>query len=92
MQSDKITVNVLFFASYKQLLGVSELSVDLKNDAIIGDLCQKLVENAKNDQKWQQVFGPESSLKIACNQTLCDRDKQLRQGDQVAFFPPVTGG
>jgi len=92
MQSDKITVKVLFFASYKQLLGVGELSVDLKSDAIIGDLCQKLVENAKNDEKWQQVFGAESCLKIACNQTLCDRYKRLQQGDQVAFFPPVTGG
>ncbi|MDQ7048230.1 MAG: MoaD/ThiS family protein [Enterobacterales bacterium] len=92
MKNDKITVSVLFFASYKQLLGVSELNVELENGAIIADLCRKLLENAKNNEKWQQVFASETSLKIACNQTLCDPDKGLQQGDQVAFFPPVTGG
>jgi len=90
--NNKITVTVLFFASYKQLLGVGELSIELGNGAKIAELCQKLIENGENSENWQQVLGDDACLKVACNQSLCDRQKRLQEGDQVAFFPPVTGG
>ena len=31
-------------------------------------------------------------LRTACNQTLCNAEQALQDGDEVAFFPPVTGG
>ena len=31
-------------------------------------------------------------LRTACNQTLCNSDQVVQDGDEVAFFPPVTGG
>ena len=31
-------------------------------------------------------------LRMACNQALCEADEPLSDGDEVAFFPPVTGG
>ena len=39
---------------------------------------------------WQDVF--DSGVLTAVNQTLCSDDQLLKDGDEVAFFPPVTGG
>ncbi len=84
-----ISVKVVFFASYKQRLACSELEVELENDAKIVDLCDKLSENG---DKWREIFAKDASLKVACNQRLCDRQTSLKEKDEVAFFPPVTGG
>jgi sulfur-carrier protein len=38
------------------------------------------------------IFHAESGLKSALNQEFCEADAIAHPGDEVAFFPPVTGG
>ena len=85
-----IIVKVVFFASFKEKLGASELEQSIKDNATIKCLCQTLAD--KGDQ-WQLLFAnPTKQVKVACNQQMAEMSTRLKNGDQVAFFPPVTGG
>jgi molybdopterin synthase sulfur carrier subunit len=41
---------------------------------------------------YEAAFGATASIRCAVNQEFADPDAALRPGDEVAFFPPVTGG
>lgn len=75
-------IKVLFFASLREQTGQSNLSVEWQ-------------EGITTAQLWQQTTDsstmPDNVL-VACNQQYCDRETVISDGDEVAFFPPVTGG
>ena len=75
-------VKVLYFASLRELLGMAESSIDLsvQMDAIS-------IWKAINPS----VDLPEASL-VAINQSYASLDTMVQPGDELAFFPPVTGG
>jgi len=81
-------IKVVFFAALREQLGCSELTVSSENIASVADLKQKLA--SKNEQ-WQAIFD-NSSLLSAINHDMVDSEQQIKAGDEVAFFPPVTGG
>ena len=83
-------VRVLFFASYREALGVSEYSLALdEGDTSLALLKQRLIQ--EKGQAWQQVLEA-NNLVQAVNQTVVDDSSTVKDGDEVAFFPPVTGG
>ncbi|MFZ3289820.1 MAG: MoaD/ThiS family protein, partial [Telluria sp.] len=41
---------------------------------------------------WAQALSDERALRMAFNQVMCGADAEVRDGGEVAFFPPVTGG
>ena len=80
-----MSINVLFFARYAEAVGFDSLemegefaTVDAVRLALAGDP-EFAVLN-------------ETSLMCARNEELCDLDELVQAGDEVAFFPPVTGG
>ncbi|EZH77205.1 MoaD/ThiS family protein [Ectopseudomonas composti] len=79
-------IRVQYFARYREALGRDDeqLSGDF---ATLDDLRLHLV--ARGDE-WE-VLG-EQNLMCARNQELCSLDEPLAEGDEVAFFPTVTGG
>jgi len=85
-----INIKVIFFASFKEQLNCSQIEQSLDNEATIGDLCQMLAEKG---ERWQRLFAEANkNVKIACNQQMAETSTLLNDGDEVAFFPPVTGG
>ncbi len=85
-----ISIKVTFFASFKELLGCSSIDVELDNGAKIGDLCAILALKGNN---WSDLFiQADKKVKIACNQQMAEMSTDLQADDEVAFFPPVTGG
>ena len=85
-----ISIKVIFFASFKERLDRSSVEIELDNGAKIADLCAILAENGDN---WSEVFtNAERKVKVACNQQMAEMSTVLKANDQVAFFPPVTGG
>jgi molybdopterin synthase sulfur carrier subunit len=41
---------------------------------------------------WAQALSHDRALRMAFNQVMCEPDTPVREGGEVAFFPPVTGG
>ncbi|MGF1737652.1 molybdopterin synthase sulfur carrier subunit [Photobacterium satsumensis] len=80
-------INVLFFAQVKELVGVDRLEVAAEFTTAEA-LRQYLV--TKGD-KWPLAL-EQGKLLVAINQTISSLESEIKDGDEVAFFPPVTGG
>ncbi len=83
-------VDILFFASLREALGREREAADLPETVrTIGDLRQWL---AARGGAWATALSPERAVRAARNHTMVGADASLAPGDEVAFFPPVTGG
>lgn len=83
-------VKVYYFASLREALGVDSEIIDLADTAIktVAALQDYLV-NSRGDA-WSILSA--RSTRVAVNQQLADSSSVLGDGDEIAFFPPVTGG
>jgi molybdopterin synthase sulfur carrier subunit len=82
-------IKIVFFAALREQLNCAELSlVADDNTKTVNDIKQLL--SNKNEQ-WQQIFS-NTSLLSAVNYDMVDGSHLVKSGDEVAFFPPVTGG
>ena len=81
-------IRVQYFARYREALGIEgeQLSWD-STFAKLDDLRQHLLARGG---VWEVLA--EQNLMCARNQELCSLDEALVDGDEVAFFPTVTGG
>lgn len=81
-------IKVLFFAQLKEQLGCSEYNLDINSSVPIDWLREQL---ANQDDNWQECM-QNGKLLMAVNQELVSGEALVNDGDEVAFFPPVTGG
>lgn len=83
-------LEVLFFARLREQLGVDRLQVPFSERvATLAALQDYLISEHGPD--WAQALQAENVLR-AVNQDMAELDVVLSAGDEVAFFPPVTGG
>src|SRR5258708_33639713 len=77
-------IRVLFFGMLKDLAGRASDALTLPEDATLGDVLQH----------YEQAIPREliASLAMSVNQEYAAPDARLRQGDEVALLPPVSGG
>ena len=80
-------MRVLFFARFRERLNCAELELAVAPPSLVS-LKQQLAERG---ERWAEVMAAETLL-VAVNQTMIHGDVALAAGDEVAFFPPVTGG
>lgn len=80
-------INVLFFAQVRELTGADRLTLPAEY-ATVEALRQAL---AARGERWALAL-ESGRLLAAVNQSLVEMQHPLRAGDEVAFFPPVTGG
>lgn len=76
-----MSIKVLFFASLREQVGHSQMHHPWQTDLT-------------PSQVWQQITQTQfpEHLLMARNQEYCDENTSLADGDELAFFPPVTGG
>jgi molybdopterin synthase sulfur carrier subunit len=83
-------VNVLYFAWVRQKIGRSEETIEhIPELRTVGDLAELLRARGGG---YGEAFADMSRLRAAVNQVHVALDAPLSSGDEVAFFPPVTGG
>ncbi|MDL0432370.1 molybdopterin converting factor subunit 1 [Marinobacter sp. TBZ242] len=82
------TITVKFFARLREELDTATLNVDARPGLTAGQLLHELAARGGN---WTQLDGAQPVM-IAVNQVMTKPDRELQPGDEVAFFPPVTGG
>lgn len=80
-------LRVLFFAQTRELIGLDAIEVN-ENFATAEELRQHL---AVKGDKWALALQSDKLL-VAINQTLMPLESAVKNGDEIAFFPPVTGG
>ena len=80
-------ITVRFFASLREQLAVSQLRLD-DVPASAGALRRQLMQRGT---RWEYALADREVL-VAVNQVVRDDSCPLLAGDEVAFFPPVTGG
>ncbi len=82
-------VHVRYFASLREALGPSE-AVEAQGVASVGALRDALIARGGAHA---EILARGRAVRIALDQQLCDDESApLRDGAEVAFFPPVTGG
>lgn len=87
MATDRI-ITVKFFARLREELDTASLSLEAEPGLTAGQLLENLSGRGGN---WSQLAGQQPVM-IAVNQVMTKPDRVLNPGDEVAFFPPVTGG
>lgn len=83
-------IKTLFFAKIRDELGVSEIDLNAPDgfagiNEIIAAIAEKLGDTAS-----QVLSRP--NVVVAINQEVAEADQAIQAGDEVAFYPPVTGG
>ncbi len=76
-----MSITVRFFASIRERLGKSEVVLDARGLRSVAEV-------------WEQAAGglPPAPLLAAVNLEYASLDSPVRDGDEVGFFPPVSGG
>jgi molybdopterin synthase sulfur carrier subunit len=83
-------VTLLYFAWVRQKIGTAQETMDLPPDIkTIRDLIGHL---QKRSGGFYDVFSDMDRLRAAVNQEHASFDTAISDGDEIAFFPPVTGG
>ncbi len=83
-------LKVLFFARVREQLGCDQLHLEWPENGLRLDELQEAL-CAEHGDLWRATLG-ENNLIRAVNQTVVEDNCTLADGDEVAFFPPVTGG
>jgi len=82
MYGEIMPIKVLYFASLKEIFGRSEEQLSVEGLTTVGDVWKRVSAGHKISQ---QVL-------YSVNQEYAQADSIVKVGDEVAFFPPVTGG
>ena len=80
-----MTVRVLLFASYADAVGRNELTLELADGSVVGDVVARVREMTGGRAL------PPSPL-LAVNATYAAATARVHPGDEVAIIPPVAGG
>ncbi len=81
-------IKVLYFASLRERLGRADETLDDHPPTLAG---LRAALAARGDT-WHEVFAGEQQVLVAVNQEMAAADSVINDGDEVGFFPPVTGG
>lgn len=79
-------VKLLFFASIKDIVGARELAMDAPPGSTVGDLLARL------ETRYPRLRDYRSVALTSVNEEYADHGTALRDGDEIAIFPPVSGG
>ena len=83
-------VRLVYLARLRDALGKGTESVDLPSNVVtVTALLEWL---SRRGGAWTRELAPGRALRVAVNHDLAGPDTPVRPGDEVALFPPVTGG
>lgn len=83
-----MNIKVLYFARLREEFGIAEESIPF-SAGTVGALLDLL---RSRGPVWTQQLSAERNYRVAVNQVLADAVTPLQADDEVAIFPPVTGG
>lgn len=82
-------IKVLYFAGLREQLGKPGEELELSGVSTVAGLRALLVGRGG---AWQSALAQGKALRVAVNQEMAQATTPVKPGDEIAFFPPVTGG
>lgn len=82
--------DILYFASLAEALGMKSEQIELSADCKTVDELVKLL--IARGEPFAGAFGGSTRILVAINQEMSEPTADITNTDEVAFFPPVTGG
>lgn len=83
-------ITILYFASLREQLNSSKEQLENPDGvSTVGQLRKWLCQRGA---PWSQVLAAEALVMMSVNQNMTDSAHEIKDGDEIAFFPPVTGG
>ena len=86
MTTNELSVRVLFFGAARDAVGHDQLDITCDVRCTTGEVFQKLLSDYPDLNRFAK------SLLLAVNQQYADPKRELHEGDELAIFPPVSGG
>lgn len=83
-------IKVLFFARLREQLDTEMLEFEAVPE--LPDIAAIIELLKQRGEAWAEVLGDEQMVLMALNQEVAAAETAVKDGDEVAFFPPVTGG
>ena len=83
-------IKVLYFASLREQLDTD--SEELEAIPELTDMSKLTHQLRQRGGVWADVFGENETYLIAVNQEMAGAATPIKDGDEIAYFPPVTGG
>jgi molybdopterin synthase sulfur carrier subunit len=83
-------IQLKLFASLREAVNVSSEVIELPEEIQTTDQLRTWL--ASRGEAWALAFAPTKVLRIAINQNMIEDSVSLSDGQEIAFFPPVTGG
>ncbi len=81
-------VRIRFFASFRDKMGHDELTLDIKGDTTVSQVIDKLNDSPGG---LKELFKNGTAI-VAVNHEVVNPESVVNDGDEIAIFPPVSGG
>jgi len=85
-----VKVKVLFFAALREQLGTAGEEIELPSS--VGTVAALRGYLRGRGGAWELALADGKLVRMAVNQDMAQPSAAIKAGDEVAFFPPVTGG
>jgi molybdopterin synthase sulfur carrier subunit len=85
-----VKVKVLYFAALREQLGISAEDIEVPSG--VGTVAALRAHLVSRGGAWQTALAEAKLVRSAVNQDTAKPSAAIKAGDEVAFFPPVTGG
>lgn len=83
-------VTIIYFARLREALGNATEQIELPAGVSDLDGLRRFLCN--RGEVWAEELGPTKPVRAAVNQDMAGGETPIIDGDEIAFFPPVTGG
>jgi molybdopterin synthase sulfur carrier subunit len=83
-------ITLVYLARLREALGASAEKVELPGD--VDTVAALLTWLRGRGGAWAAELAPNRAVRVAVNYDMARADTPVKTGDEVAFFPPVTGG
>jgi molybdopterin synthase sulfur carrier subunit len=85
-----VKVKVLFFAALREQLGTAGEEIELPSG--VGTVAGLRAHLRARGGPFEKAFSDKALVRMAVNQEMAPLTRPISAGDEIAFFPPVTGG